>query len=70
MSDKRKIYGRILAKEKQQGFDCLSLTDKDFDFNLEKTQIDTTLKYTENLISEFEGPSTDSCFSIAITPYK
>lgn len=67
MSDKRKILGRLLAKEKQQGFDCLKLKDKDFDFTQEKSEIEITLKSVENLISEFEGPSTDSGFARATT---
>lgn len=61
-ADKRKILGRLLAKEKQQGFDTSLLVDKNFDFIIEKSEIESTLTSIESLISDFEGPTTDSCF--------
>lgn len=65
VEDKRKILGRLIAKERQQNFDVSSLTIPNFDFALEVTEIETTLSSIENLISDFEGPSTDSCFKRA-----
>lgn len=67
VDDKRKILGRLLAKEKQQGLDVLSLTDKNFDFALEQDEIETTLTSLETLINDFEGPSTDSTFLRAVS---
>lgn len=37
MGDKRKILSRLLTKEKQQEFNCLSLKHKDF-ITLETTE--------------------------------
>lgn len=63
--DKRKILGRLLVKERQQNVDVSKLQDPNYDFNTEKSEIETTLLSIENLISDFEGPSTDSCFKRA-----
>lgn len=63
--DKRKILGRLLAKERQQNFDVKTLEDPNFDFDLEKSEIETTLSSIESLISDFEGPSSDSTFKRA-----
>lgn len=60
--DKRKILGRLLVKERQQNFDISKLKVPNFDFAVEKKEIETTLASIETLISDFEGPSTDSCF--------
>lgn len=65
--DKRKILGRLLAKEKQQRFDPSLIVDKTFDFASDKCEIENTLTSIENLISDFEGPTTDSCFRRAIS---
>lgn len=63
--DKRKILGRLIAKERQQNFNVKTLEDSKFDFALEKSEIETTLNSIENLISDFEGPSSDSSFKRA-----
>lgn len=67
IDDKRKILGRLLHKERQKCFDISTLKDPNFNFDLEKTEIDSTLTSIENLISDFEGPSSDSCFRRANT---
>lgn len=63
--DKRKILGRLIAKERQRNFDVTTLEDSKIDFALEKSEIETTLNSIENLISDFEGPSSDSTFKRA-----
>lgn len=65
VEDKRKILGRLLAKEKQKSFDVRTLIDPNFDFLNDKIEIETTLTSIENLVSDFEGSSSDSCFKRA-----
>lgn len=65
--DKRKILGRLLVKEKQQNFNVSTLQDPNFDLALERAEIETTLTSLENLIGDFDGPSTDSCFKRAVS---
>lgn len=45
MSDRRKMLVRLLAKEKHQGFACITLRDKDIDFATEKTELEIILKF-------------------------
>lgn len=66
-ADKRKILGRLLGKERQSQADVLVLIDPKFDFALEKLDINSTLDSIKELISDFEGPSSDSIFKRAKT---
>lgn len=63
--DKRKILSRLLQKERQSQFDCLTLTDPKFEYDAEKSEIDATLESIKLLVNEFEGPSSDSSYKRA-----
>lgn len=60
--EKRKILARLLFKEKQRNFDMSTLEVPNFDFASERNEIESTLNSIESLISDFEGPPTDSTF--------
>lgn len=64
---KRKILGRIIAKEQQQNFDRNTLSDSSYDPEVEKTEIEQSLKSIETLIKDFEGPTSDSAYKRAIS---
>lgn len=64
---KRKILLRALNKERESKFDVLKLTNSDFDFQKEKDEIESTLDSIKVLISDFEGPSSDSVYLRART---
>lgn len=57
--EKRKILGRLLAKERGRALDY---SDPDFDYESEKQAITETLESIRLQIVDFEGPSTDSMF--------
>lgn len=57
--DKRKMLGRLLAKER--GRDVV-YQDPEFNYESEKTAITETLENIKTLVQEFEGPATDSMF--------
>lgn len=59
VSDKRKILGRLLNKERGRDLD---IRDPDFKFDEEREAITSSVESIKNLVRDFEGPSTDSLF--------
>ena len=59
--DKRKILARLLEKERKAGHFKISV-DPNFNFDSEKDCINSTLESIKSLISEFEGPTSDSLY--------
>lgn len=64
---KRKILSRIIAKEQQQNFDRNILSDPSYDPQIEKTEIDQSLKSIETVVKDFEGPTSDSAYKRAVS---
>lgn len=60
--DESKILGRLLAKEKQRGIDPRAIRIKLLDLATEKFETENTLASIKNLIRDFDGPTTESCF--------
>lgn len=58
--DKRKILARLLERERVERLD--NLVDPDFNFDSETEVINSTLESIKSLISEFEGPTSDSLY--------
>lgn len=59
---KRKILGRLLVKERENGTDILKLVDPSFGWDTEKAEINSTIDSIKTLISDFEGPTSDSVY--------
>ncbi|KAF5280134.1 hypothetical protein FQA39_LY18136 [Lamprigera yunnana] len=60
VSTKRKIFAKLLEKERSRT--GLLLTDTLYDFKNECTIVDQTLESIRNLICDFEGPQSDYLF--------
>lgn len=63
MQDKRKILTRLLEKEIASPGRLINMSDYPHTFSSEKTAIEKSLGSIQQLVSEFEGTSSDSAFS-------
>lgn len=57
--EKRKILGKALRKDKNRD---LVLIDPNFDFEVERNEIQSTLNSIKHLVEEFEGTTSDSVY--------
>ncbi len=62
VAEKRKTLSRLLAKEREGNVDILKLVDNFFDINSEKMEIEKIIDSIQNLIADFEGPTSDSIY--------
>lgn len=59
ISEKRKILGRLLNRERGRNLD---IRDPEFNFETEREAITSSVENIKSLVRDFEGPATDSLF--------